>query len=371
MNEQLVNSPNEAAEDLKKVYEGFVKPVKRSNATFGFLILLVMIAGIISCFYIGWLLGIISTIAVVVVMLYITNKVEASYKRRVKNRISQLEEIHGLSHQESFDLFHSIKLGSSVGELKTFVTEVWGDTVQVSAQEQIAQPTSDEKTHLAKPASIFDESGEASPDKITEIVLASARKCSHDKMYLQENIPEKKAQNARASCNIPPEESLIVLIDCTSFGSAKDCLVCTEVAVYVHNDWGGKTRGTVKIPYPEMRLRVFSDAGSYEINLGNDQFLNTAGAGSKKEIIDFLFRIRTNMVGDVIADSVNCPRCGSDIFDKKSELITSKKGHFVGQALFGIVGNIVAGAALGHTIENCECKSCGWKWVNEKPVPKT
>lgn len=372
MNEQSVNSHNQVSEDLKKAYVGFVKPFNRLHTSLGCLTILFIILGITICFRVGWLLGIISTIAVVAIIFYISDRIEASYKKRVNKRISQLEELHGLSHQESFELFDSLKLGSKVVDLKVFVTLVWGDVVSGSAQkkEQIAKSTSDEKTQVPKSESLFEESGEIIPEKITSMVLDSARNCSHNKLYILNNIPEKMAQNARLSCSISSEESLLVLIDCTSFGSAKDCLVCTEYAIYIHNDWSGKTRGMIKIPYSEMRWRIFTDAPSYEINLGNDQFLNTAAAGSKKEIFNFLTKIKTNMIGEVVVGSSNCPRCGSASIERKSELITSTKGHFIGQALFGIVGNIVAGAAFSHKVENCECKSCGCKWVNEKPVTK-
>lgn len=369
----MASDPKEAIEDLKQVYEDFAKPVGHSSTTFGCLMVLVIIAGIITCFYVSWLLGIIGSIALLVVMVLISNRVEAPHKKRAKERVSQLEQMYALPHQESFDLLLATRSGIKDGdksEWRAFVTEVWGDAVLASAQkqEQISESTASAGHPVVKIESVFDESNQADPDKIAAIVLECARMCSHSKLYIQDKIPEDKEQNARGACEIPPGESLLALIDCTSFGSAKNCLVFTTSAIYGHNDWAGKTPGTVKIPYSEIHSRIFSDAVSYEIGLDHEQFLNVSGAGSKKEIISLLCRIKERLTGTSdAAGSSNCPRCQSASIETKSEFKSSTAAHFAGQALFGIVGNIIAGAAFGRTIENCECKSCGYKWVNEKP----
>jgi hypothetical protein len=60
-------------------------------------------------------------------------------------------------------------------------------------------------------------------------------------VYIREKIPEEKARNALASCKIPWGERLLVLINCTVFGSAKNCLLFTPLAIYAHNDWTGKS----------------------------------------------------------------------------------------------------------------------------------
>ena len=58
----------------------------------------------------------------------------------------------------------------------------------------------------------------------------------------------------------------------------EDFLVFTPLAIYAHDDWTGKSPGATKINYSEIRSRVFSDGGFAEIGLGNQQFLNVAGA---------------------------------------------------------------------------------------------
>lgn len=217
---QIEKEPSQAKDptgDLKQVYQDYAKAVGGSEATLGCLVMLIIIAGIISCFYISWLLGIIGSIAMLVVMGFISNRMEAPHKKRAKECVSQLEKQYELSHQESFDLLLATRSRAKDGdkrEWRTFVTEVWGGAALASEQKQ-------------------------------ELTLDAA-------------------------------------------------------------------------------------------------------------------------VGSTI-----CPLCKSDSVARKSEFKSSKAGHFAGQALFGIVGNMVLGAAFGRKTENCECKSCGHKWVSEKPVPKT
>ncbi|MBS1789333.1 MAG: hypothetical protein JST85_16530 [Acidobacteria bacterium] len=183
--------------------------------------LLAILGGIITCFYVSWLLGIFGSIAVLVILTYISDRVDAPYKKRAKERISQLEEMYGLSHQESFDLLLVTRSAATDGDKhqwKTFVTEIWGTAALASAQKT----------------------------------------------------------------------------------------------------------GQMALP----------------------------GQGS---------------IAEATSDPTTCPRCQSGSINRKSELKTSTAGHIAGQALFGILGNIALGAAMGRTIERCECRSCGHKWVNDKP----
>jgi hypothetical protein len=203
----------DATEDLKRVYQDFARPVGRSSVTFGCLTLLVILAAILSGIYVSWLLAVVGGIAVLAVMVCISNRLEAPHRRRAKARVAQLEKAYALSHQGSFDLLSAARSEAKQAdknEWKAFVTEVWGAAA-----------------------------------------LTRERK--------QEQVPR-------------------------------------------------------------------------------------AAAGSS-----------------------NCPRCNSTSVERKSEYKSSTAGHVAGQVLFGIVGNVVLGAAFGRTIENCECKTCGHKWVNEKP----
>lgn len=208
-------------EELKQVYQDFAEPVRRNSTPFGCLMMLAILGGIITCFYVSWLLGIIGGVVVLVILVYISDRVDAPHKERAKERISQLEALHGLSHQESFDLLFATRPAATEGDKhqwKTFVTEIWGTAALTSAQK------------------------------------------------------------------------------------------------------------TGQVPLPGQES-----------------------------------------IAEATSDPTTCPRCKSGSINRKSELKTSTAGHVAGQALFGILGNIALGAAMGRTIERCECRSCGHKWVNDKP----
>ncbi|MBN2098295.1 MAG: hypothetical protein JW753_01715 [Dehalococcoidia bacterium] len=62
------------------------------------------------------------------------------------------------------------------------------------------------------------------------------------------DIPAEKETNARANCRIPDEDRILVLVDNTLFGSAKDCLVFTESAIYEKS----LGRDPIAISYQEL-----------------------------------------------------------------------------------------------------------------------
>jgi len=123
-------NPKEALEHLKQIYHDFAKPVRWSMLTCGCLIILVIIAGIITGVSISWLLGILGGILLVALMVYMENRFEAHHKRHAKERVSAIEKMYGLSHEESFDLLFSTRSGTNASdknEWKAFVTGVWGE----------------------------------------------------------------------------------------------------------------------------------------------------------------------------------------------------------------------------------------------------
>lgn len=64
----------------------------------------------------------------------------------------------------------------------------------------------------------------------------------------------------------------------------------------------------------------------------------------------------------------NCPECKSNLIECNTETRTKSSTHLAGQFLFGIIGNIVAGALSRYTVEISECKDCGYKW--ERKIEK-
>jgi tetratricopeptide (TPR) repeat protein len=66
--------------------------------------------------------------------------------------------------------------------------------------------------------------------------------------YTAPNIPARKLANARDSCALKPDDIVLALINCTFFGSAKNCILFTESsAVQFHSQLSGNQR--TKLPY--------------------------------------------------------------------------------------------------------------------------
>jgi hypothetical protein len=127
----------------------------------------------------------------------------------------------------------------------------------------------------AAPVELEDlPTGGSLPEAVCAIL---SRHGKEDDLHVKPDIPAKKVRNATRSCKVPSNETIIGLIDCTVFGSAKNALVFTEHAVYLHNDWAGKTSGQAHVPYDSFGTQDFEVAEQHEVHIGAGKYLNTSG----------------------------------------------------------------------------------------------
>jgi len=54
------------------------------------------------------------------------------------------------------------------------------------------------------------------------------------KIYIDPDIPEKKLNNAKKSCQVPEGEEILALFDFTEWGSAKDCMLICKDTLYFY-----------------------------------------------------------------------------------------------------------------------------------------
>ncbi|MBN2098444.1 MAG: hypothetical protein JW753_02480 [Dehalococcoidia bacterium] len=121
-------------------------------------------------------------------------------------------------------------------------------------------------------------------------------------IYIAGQIPPKKERNARQSCGLRPDEKVVMLVDCTILGSARDCLVFTPETLYCHNAGGSKSPGSIRIPYHEFPSCDFRDVGSWEIQAGSNQYLSVSSCGlSTDKVIAVLCTIRNAVAGSIAA----------------------------------------------------------------------
>ena len=101
-----------------------------------------------------------------------------------------------------------------------------------------------------------------------------------DDLFVGEAIPGKKLTNGLKACG-EPKEPVLALADLTVFGSAKNCVLFTQMGVYYRNDWSGKQPGTHFVAYADMDVDAI-DEGDSEVHLGAGGFINIAGSSLEK-----------------------------------------------------------------------------------------
>ena len=97
--------------------------------------------------------------------------------------------------------------------------------------------------------------------------------------YYTVPIPEKKANNARASLNIPHGDQIFALVDFTVFGSAKDAMVVTESGLY----WKGIADPAVSLSWNDLSRCTPSEKLGImfkSISFSNGLKMDLSGAGT-------------------------------------------------------------------------------------------
>lgn len=122
---------------------------------------------------------------------------------------------------------------------------------------------------------------EPAQDKLLEILRGFQ---PHAGLHVLPRIPEKKLKNALERCRVHPMETVVGLIDCTVFGSAKHSLLLTNNGVYYSNDVQGSVPGGT-IPYYELARRELVLDGEFEISLGKEDALETSASPMERERI--------------------------------------------------------------------------------------
>ncbi len=105
------------------------------------------------------------------------------------------------------------------------------------------------------------------------------------KYYHAPDIPERKLENARTSCRIPGDKRILGLVDCTMFGSAKDCVVFTEDALYYHNLNLACAPNPGRVAYQEFPNRQFKKTWLFCVSVGGDQFFSLNGSNVSPDAV--------------------------------------------------------------------------------------
>ena len=131
------------------------------------------------------------------------------------------------------------------------------------------------------------------PERVAQILQGFTAQSG---LYLAPNIPAKKLANALAKAQVPADETVLGLIDCTVFGSASDSLIFASRGFYYQN-MGGSNPNPGAVPYSEFPECQFATYWLNCISLGKDRYCNKAGASvGRDKIIEMLTAIKQAVV---------------------------------------------------------------------------
>lgn len=131
----------------------------------------------------------------------------------------------------------------------------------------------------AEPTYVFSPPGAASPlPRRSALDLRDALAAAHqDDVQFYPSIPPDKLGVAAERYRIPPDETVVALVDTTLFRSAKLGIAFGLRGIYYHNDWASKAAGPGALPYSELVRRSPEPADEYEVSLGLGGYVYLAG----------------------------------------------------------------------------------------------
>ena len=116
-------------------------------------------------------------------------------------------------------------------------------------------------------------------------------------LYLDPEIPPKKLANARTATQIPSDERVLGLIDCTLFGSAKNCVLFGERWLYVHNSWTAsphRYRGRSRHDYGRFATLQLTRSGT-DITFEDGAFDTSGTSLSTPKMLELLTTLQRSI----------------------------------------------------------------------------
>src|SRR6185436_4855354 len=106
--------------------------------------------------------------------------------------------------------------------------------------------------------------------------------------FAKPNIPSGKLATASAKCEVPANESIVGLLDLTTFGSAKRAILFGLEGVYCKGMGAAQ-----RLPYNEFPSCVFTQAkGAPAITAGDGRTFPASGAGKQYPLLRVLGQIK-------------------------------------------------------------------------------
>lgn len=106
-----------------------------------------------------------------------------------------------------------------------------------------------------------------------------------DQLYIAPNIPPERERNARAACAVEPDEAVIVLVDLTVMGNARDAFLITDRCLRLHHS--NETPKLKQVPFAVLRDNEVEKRGWWSLGIGPHE-LTLAGGPNRDKVIHML-----------------------------------------------------------------------------------
>lgn len=112
--------------ELRSAFERFRSPVRRINVVLGCTMLPLTIGAIALWFAVAWYAGALACGGVLAVMALAGLVLTRPMKRLARTEVAAIESKHGLTHNDTRELFKSLELPAGQTEYEEFLKVVWG-----------------------------------------------------------------------------------------------------------------------------------------------------------------------------------------------------------------------------------------------------
>lgn len=115
-----------------------------------------------------------------------------------------------------------------------------------------------------------------------------------DGLFVSPDIPSKKLRNAAYSCGFQKNEKVLGVIDCTVFGSAKNCILFGTKGVHYHNGLSSKTPGKGFISYDKFKFYNIVAESKTEVCIDSNVCFDLSGCNlSVKKVLSLFKDLQT------------------------------------------------------------------------------
>jgi hypothetical protein len=147
-------------------------------------------------------------------------------------------------------------------------------------------------------------------EKQEEAMVAWFRTKVHDgRIKYTSSIPQKKLETARSVCEVPENEQVLLFIDGTNLGTAKECLLITWSAVYLK--WSSVLPPKI-LDFSQFRdVELQIDKGGINVMIGRDVYFSP-GWADVSAVLLLLQSLQEVLVNGVVLDEEatrNIPDC--------------------------------------------------------------